>query len=73
MLQPYISIYIEGEGLRADYKLHWGSNGQPIGTKSKKLGKVQKVKVTVCPVAFSAQAPTCTSYNFCISFPNQLQ
>jgi len=65
-----MSIYIEGEGQRAEYKLHWGSNGQPMGAKNKKQGKVQKVKVTVCPVAFSAQPPTCNSYNFWNSFPN---
>ena len=65
-----MSIYIEGEGLRAEYKLHWGSNGQLMGAKNKKPGKVQKVKVTVCAVAFSAQPPTCSSYNFCNSFPN---
>jgi len=40
---------------------------------NKKQGKVQKVKVTVCAVAFSAQPPTCNSYNFCNSFPNLLQ
>ena len=66
-------IYIEGECRREDYKLHWGSNGQPMRAKNQKVGKVQKVKVIVCPVAFSAQPSTCNSYNFCNSFPNQLQ
>jgi len=43
------------------------------GQRTKKQGKVQKVKVTVCVVAFSAQPPNCNSYNFCIYFLNQLQ
>jgi len=68
-----MSIYIEGEGPREEYKLHWGSNGQSMRAKNQKVGKVQKVKVTVYPVAFSAQPSTCNSYNFCNCFPNQLQ
>ena len=67
-----MSIYIEGEGLKEEYKLHWGSNGQPKGAKNQKVSKVQKVKVTSCPVAFSAQHLTSNSYNFYNSFPNDV-
>ena len=47
----------------------WTSNGSKE-PKSKQSTKGESDKLTV---AFSAQPPTLNSYNFCNSFPNQLQ
>ena len=55
--------------LKAAKAFKWTANGSKE-PKSKHRTKGESDRL---PVAFSAQPPTLNSYNFCNSFPNQLQ
>ena len=68
-----MSIYIEGRGPKgraySAKTFKWTANGSK-GPKSKHSTKGES---DMLPVTVSAQPPTLNSYNFCNSFPNQLQ